>query len=125
MFSLHNLTGRIRISLLLALLLLSLSDLQAQRRNRNTASATVQYDTMLYGGMQWRSIGPYRGGRSGTVTGVPGKPNLYYFGSTGGGVWKTEDGGQTWGNISDGYFGGSIGSVAVSEYDNNVICRRR
>jgi hypothetical protein len=49
------------------------------------------------------------------------KTNLFYFGSTGGGVWKTEDGGSTWVNISDGYFGGSIGSVAVSEADNNVI----
>jgi hypothetical protein len=51
----------------------------------------------------------------------PGKTNLFYFGSTGGGVWKTEDGGSTWNNISDGYFGGSVGSVAVSEADNNVI----
>ncbi|MBK8279930.1 MAG: hypothetical protein IPK94_07350 [Saprospiraceae bacterium] len=55
------------------------------------------------------------------VTGVPGKPNLYYFGSTGGGVWKTDNGGNTWKNISDGYFGGSIGAVAVSASDPNVI----
>lgn len=71
--------------------------------------------------MEWRSIGPYRGGRSATVTGVPGQPNLFYFGSTGGGVWRTTDAGNTWENISDGYFGGSIGAVAVSEWDPNVI----
>ena len=95
---------------------------EAQRRKRTTPTTqTVTFDKKLYSAMEWRSIGPYRGGRSATVTGVPGKPNLFYFGSTGGGVWRTEDGGNTWENISDGYFGGSIGAVAVSEYDNNVI----
>ncbi len=78
-------------------------------------------DESLYSGVEWRHIGPFRGGRSCAVTGVPGKPNLFYMGSTGGGVWKTQDGGQSWENISDGYFGGSIGSVAVSQSDNNVI----
>ncbi|WKN30921.1 glycosyl hydrolase [Porifericola rhodea] len=101
-------------------LCLSPDTLQAQRKKRNQAS-TLSYDTTLYNGLNWRSIGPYRGGRSCTVTGVPGKPDLFYFGATGGGVWKTEDAGQSWENISDGYFGGSIGAVAVSEYDNNVI----
>ena len=86
------------------------------------AQVPVQvFDTALYSGMRWRSIGPYRGGRSCTVTGVTGKPNLYYFGSTGGGVWKTENGGNTWKNVSDGYFGGSIGAVAVSASDPNVV----
>ena len=75
----------------------------------------------MYSSVEWRHIGPFRGGRSCAVTGVPGKPNLYYFGSTGGGIWKTENGGQSWSNISDGYFGGSIGSIAVSTADNNVI----
>ncbi len=85
-------------------------------------SLTAQsYDPALYSSLEWRSIGPYRGGRSAAVTGVPGKPNLYYFGAAGGGVWKTQDGGQTWVNISDGHFGGSIGAVAVSEADPNVI----
>ncbi len=79
------------------------------------------YDEALYSALEYRSIGPYRGGRSAAVTGVPDKPLLYYFGSTGGGVWRTQDGGQSWHNISDGYFGGSIGAVAVSEWDPNVI----
>lgn len=71
--------------------------------------------------MEWRLVGPFRGGRAGTVTGVAERPNLYYMGTAGGGVWKTEDGGNTWGCISDGYFGGSIGAVAVAESDPNVI----
>ena len=74
-----------------------------------------------YEALEWRSIGPYRGGRSCAATGVPGHPNLFYFGSTGGGVWRTTNGGNSWENISDGYFGGSIGAVAVSTSDNNVI----
>jgi photosystem II stability/assembly factor-like uncharacterized protein len=117
-----NLPSKGRYILFLLAFILVFSESDAQRRGRRSADpVTLQYDTALYGGMKWRSIGPYRGGRSATVTGVSGKPNLYYFGSTGGGVWKTEDGGQSWSNISDGYFGGSIGAVAVSEYDNNVI----
>lgn len=71
--------------------------------------------------VKFRSIGPYRGGRSAAVTGVMGEPNTFYFGSAGGGVWRTEDNGGNWHNISDGFFGGSIGAVAVSEWDNNVI----
>lgn len=81
----------------------------------------ADFDEALYGALEYRNIGPYRGGRSAAVTGVPGKPMLYYFGSTGGGVWRTVDGGQSWNNISDGFFGGSIGAVAVSEWDPNVI----
>lgn len=75
----------------------------------------------LYKSQKFRLLGPFRGGRSAAVTGVPGKPNLFYFGSTGGGVWKTLDGGRTWTNISDGYFGGSIGAVTVAPSDHNVI----
>lgn len=90
--------------------------------------ALLSFDTFgqnmpeeFYGSLNWRNIGPFRGGRSAAATGVPNEPNLFYFGATGGGVWKTEDGGRTWGNISDGYFGGSIGAIAVSASDNNVI----
>ncbi|MFT6196749.1 MAG: photosystem II stability/assembly factor-like uncharacterized protein [Nonlabens sp.] len=74
-----------------------------------------------YESQEFRLLGPFRGGRSAAVTGVPGKPNLFYFGGTGGGVWKTMDGGRTWSNISDGFFGGSIGAVSVAPSDHNVI----
>ncbi|WP_243473307.1 VPS10 domain-containing protein [Winogradskyella sp. MH6] len=74
-----------------------------------------------YGALEYRLLGPFRGGRSAAVTGVPNQPNLYYFGATGGGIWKTTNGGRVWENISDGYFGGSIGAIAVSKSDPNVI----
>lgn len=93
----------------------------AQKKNKKLSITTVSYDTALYNSLKWRNIGPFRGGRSAAVTGVPGNTNLFYFGSVGGGVWKTADGGSTWVNISDGYFGGSVGAIAVSESDNNVI----
>ena len=79
------------------------------------------YPEELYSSLEYRSIGPYRGGRSAAVTGVPGEPNLFYFGAAGGGVWKTLDGGRSWDNISDGYFGGSIGAIEVAKSDPNVI----
>lgn len=82
---------------------------------------SLTFDASLYEGLRWRELGPFRGGRSSTATGVRGNPNLYYFGTVGGGVWRTQDAGQTWDNISDKYFGGSIGAVAVAESDPNVI----
>mgnify|MGYP000858671859 FL=1 len=74
-----------------------------------------------FSSLEYRLLGPFRGGRSAAVAGVSNKPNLFYFGATGGGIWKTEDGGRQWKNISDEFFGGSIGSIAVSEDDSNVI----
>jgi photosystem II stability/assembly factor-like uncharacterized protein len=105
---------------LLAWVLLIAGTALAQKKNPAPATASG-YEEKFYHALEWRNIGPFRGGRSATVTGVPGKPNLFYFGSTGGGVWRTTDGGNSWENISDGFFGGSIGAVAVSEWDNNVI----
>ena len=85
------------------------------------AQSQSSFDPALYDAIEYRLVGPYRGGRSDTVTGVPGDRDTYYFGATGGGVWKTVDGGSKWSNISDGFFGGSVGAVAVSESDPNVI----
>ncbi|MBI9042626.1 glycosyl hydrolase [Lutibacter sp.] len=87
----------------------------------NAQKIVTKFSEEFYKSIQWRNIGPFRGGRSAAVTGVSDKANLYYFGSTGGGVWKTTDAGNTWSNISDGFFGGSVGAIAVSESDNNVI----
>ena len=89
--------------------------------NFNEQIQAQQYDESLYNALEYRLIGPFRGGRSAAVTGVPGKPNLYYFGSTGGGIWETKNGGRSWKNISDGFFGGSIGAIEVAQSDPNVI----
>lgn len=64
------------------------------------------FDESNYNALQYRLLGPFRGGRSAAVTGVPNKPNLYYFGATGGGIWKTTNGGRSWENISDGFLVG-------------------
>ena len=86
-----------------------------------TISSAAESDSTLRN-LKWRNIGPFRGGRSVTSTGVVGDPLVYYMGTTGGGVWKTSDAGGTWQNISDGYFKtGSVGAVAVSESDANVV----
>ncbi|WP_289644187.1 WD40/YVTN/BNR-like repeat-containing protein [Maribacter aestuarii] len=72
--------------------------------------------------LKYRNIGPFRGGRSVTATGVVGDPMTYYMGSTGGGLWKTETAGQRWENISDGYFEtGSVGAVAVAKSNPNIV----
>lgn len=72
--------------------------------------------------LKFRNIGPFRGGRSVSASGVIGDPMTYYMGTTGGGLWKTEDAGQRWNNISDGFFEmGSVGAVAVSSYNTNIV----
>jgi len=108
------------LSLLLVFFVFSNSEAQKRQKSKSD-DTTNSYPESLYDGLEYRLIGPFRGGRSAAVTGVPGEPNLFYFGSTGGGIWKTTDGGRTWNNISDGFFGGSIGSISVSETDKNVI----
>ncbi len=84
-------------------------------------AAADDYDS-VFKAVKWRSIGPFRGGRSNAGCGVVGDPSTYYMGTTGGGLWKTDDMGITWRNISDGYFKtGTIGAVAVAESDPNVV----
>ena len=83
--------------------------------------AVGQSTAILEEGLEFRCIGPFRGGRSAAVTGVENDPMTFYMGATGGGVWKTTNGGTTWENISDGYFGGSIGAVAVSPSHPNIL----
>jgi photosystem II stability/assembly factor-like uncharacterized protein len=99
----------IRKSLLLALLTLA-------------SAEAATYNSALWSGMHYRMIGPERGGRVTTVTGVPSQPYTFYMGSTGGGVWKTTDAGHTWANASDGQIAvGSMGAVEVSLSNPDVI----
>ena len=90
----------------------------SQRKN---STETKNNDDVFFSKMKYRLIGPFRGGRSGAVAGSYENKNTFYFGATGGGVWKTTDGGSNWKNISDKYFGGTIGAVAVAPSDENII----
>lgn len=86
------------------------------------SNSLAQVDDRLFNGMKWRSIGPYRGGRSCAVSGVVGRPNEFYGGFTGGGVWKSTDAGVNWNCVSDGSFKtGSVGAIAVSESHPDVV----
>jgi photosystem II stability/assembly factor-like uncharacterized protein len=75
----------------------------------------------VFRGMKYRSIGPFRGGRSLTAAGIPGDPTTYYFGATGGGVWKSTDGANTWSPVFDKDGSPSIGSIAVAVSDPNIV----
>jgi len=107
-------SSRVRASAIVVLLLLTASI---------TTGATPEKTkpTSPFKGLEWRLVGPFRGGRVAAVEGIPSLPMVYYFGGTGGGVWKTTDGGTSWKNVSDSFFGGSIGAVAVSPSDPNVV----
>src|SRR5579883_955527 len=93
-----------------------------ERQALNRQNVNGKFPSSLLTSLEWRLIGPFRGGRVVAVAGDPVHPQRFYFGSTGGGVWKTTDGGQCWENISDGFFKrASVGAIAVAPADSNVI----
>lgn len=109
-----------RRQVLLAVIILCIAS--SANIHAQASKSIMKYDTTFYSKMQWRDIGPYRGGRSIAVAGHRDQPYTYYFGATGGGIWKTEDGGDTWVNVSDGFLKvGIVGALAVAESDPNVI----
>src|SRR4051794_17092556 len=86
-----------------------------------SSAAFAAVDPSLLQDLRWRLIGPFRGGRVLAVTGVPGQPEHFYFGSVNGGVWETRDAGRTWQPIFDSQPIGSIGAIAVAPSDPNII----
>ena len=106
---------------LLAFITLSLTAQKPKKTEETKSGAAINYDS-VFQSLKWRCIGPFRGGRANAICGVPGNEQTFYVGYTGGGVSKTDDGGLTWRNVSDGFFKvGSIGDIAVSESDPNVV----
>src|SRR6516162_34825 len=85
------------------------------------ATAVSGSDDTAFKGMKYRVIGPFRGGRSLTASGIPGDPTTYYFGATGGGVWKSTDGALTWDSVFDKEAVSSIGSIAVANSNPNIV----
>jgi len=124
----HNRRAHLALSLAIPALLPAHSALAQSVSPARTVSSrpatpyTGTLDPKLLTGLRYRSIGPARGGRVTTVTGVPSQPFTFYMGSTGGGVWKTVDAGQTWVNVTDGQIGvGSMGAIDVSQSDPNTV----
>jgi photosystem II stability/assembly factor-like uncharacterized protein len=114
--------------LLLLCFLSGTAAITAQRKEKpKTATPTPETvitdnsDSLLFSKIRYRQVGPFRGGRSAAVAGSYKNKNTFYFGATGGGVWKTTDGGSNWKNITDKTFGGTIGAVAVAPSDESVI----
>lgn len=108
--------------ILLLWAIVSVITVAAQKKATSTSTTTQTIDVSQFKGLKWRNIGPFRGGRANAIAGVIQNDQVYYTGYTGGGIWKTEDAGKNWKNISDGFFRvGSIGKIAVSESDPNVI----
>lgn len=107
--------------LIFFLFVISFTAAPAQKTKPATPVSSDYEDAVLLSKTKYRLIGPFRGGRSAAVAGSYKNKNTFYFGATGGGVWKTTDGGSNWKNISDKYYGSTIGAVGVSPSDENVI----
>jgi hypothetical protein len=78
-------------------------------------------DSVAYAGLRWRELGPFRGGRSVAVAGNPQRPNEFWMGTTGGGVYKSINAGESWAAVTDKYFGGTIGAIAVAPSSPDVV----
>ncbi|WP_276388364.1 VPS10 domain-containing protein [Eudoraea chungangensis] len=99
-----------------------ITNTSAQNKTSTSSKESSSIPKLFYEGLQWRNIGPHRGGRSLGSSGSPGRPNEYYFGATGGGLWKTTDGGNEWFPVTDGQLtSSSVGAVAVAETNPDVV----
>jgi len=108
----------VRYFLLSAITLLTTVAAQSQKKTPPPADPS---DSTYFVALKYRLIGPFRGGRADAVSGSLKNRNTFYFGATGGGLWKTMDGGSNWKNVSDGYFGGGVGAVAVAPSDESIV----
>src|ERR1700690_1407902 len=118
---LTGMVNRFYVSIIFIVFVFFQGNAQKKSTNASTVSSEV-FSKKLFSGLKWRCIGPYRSGRSLAVTGVVNNPMIYYDGQTGGGVWKTSDGGNTWLCVSDSNFkSSSVGALAVAKSNPNVV----
>lgn len=122
------LRSAVPVGIALTLLAPAIAALEAQAGRRPTSggdrapAAAAAVDTLLFHGMRWRSVGPHRGGRATAVTGIAEQPHTFYMGTTGGGVWRSDDAGNSWSPIADGFLdNGNVGAIDVADSDPNVI----
>src|SRR5437870_599158 len=113
----------------LLLLVLTSFSFSQSKKNSKPPQAVQQHastpqpgriDENLFGAMRWRQVGPFRGGRVLAVTGVPGEPNIFYFGAASGGIWRSTDAGANWEPLFDKESIASIGSIDVASSDHNI-----
>ena len=110
--------------LFLAMACITIINASAQKKKLVDTKQPAQpavYDASLIKHVNYRLLGPFRGGRSGAVGASYKSKNTFYFGATGGGVWKSIDGGNNWKNVTDKYFGSSIGAVEVAPSNENIV----
>ena len=123
----HARAGYSRIATLiggtvLAAMTITIPSIDRRLHAQQAAPASVSVDPSLYSGMRWRGIGPNRGGRSIAVAGSDTRPNEYYFGATGGGIWKTTDYGVTWQAVADTALKtSSVGALAIAPSNPDVV----
>ena len=110
-----------RVSRALAIACAFLSSLLYLIQAPLVATAQNRYDNSLYSGLRWRLIGPFRGGRVNAVSGVPGQPSTFYYGSVGGGVWRSNNSGRTWAPVFDSQSVASIGAIGVAPSNPEVV----
>jgi photosystem II stability/assembly factor-like uncharacterized protein len=109
-------------AILIFFLFLTVSPNTLMTSQKQSADSNTVFDPALFKSLKYRCIGPSRGGRVTTVTGIASQPSTFYMGATGGGVWKTVDYGKNWVNVSDGYLKtGSIGAIQVADNDPNIV----
>ena len=110
------------IAIVLLMIAANATGVMAQKKKINTVvqTASITQDPIIKA-QNFRLVGPFRGGRAAAGVGSFSDPNTFYMGTTGGGVWKSTDAGANWKNISDGQFGGTIGSIAIAPSNESII----
>ena len=119
--SVRQVCNRVLTTLAATTILAAASSVAAGQQSPAPGPVEPRYPQSTFSGLHWRMLGPFRGGRSNGVSGAPGQPNVFYFGSVGGGVWKSTNSGRTWNPVFDDQPIASIGAIAVAASNANIV----